>query len=125
MKRGKPLKRKTWMPQRRAKPRRSSRARNRAHLGIVHTLPCWLAATDKRHRCQGPMEADHAGRRGMGQKSHDHEAIPLCQRAHRQRTDWAGIFRPWGKERMRRWLEDGIAWTRAQLALGVPAPGGA
>lgn len=128
MKRGKPLKRvkalqrKTWMPRRRVTRRRSERVRNLEHLHAVHALPCWLKVTENLHECSGPMEADHAGQRPMGRKSDDDEAIPLCRQAHRDRTSMSGVFRSWKKSRMRAWLDDGIAWTRAHVAL---APGGA
>ena len=34
--------------------------------------------------CAGPVEADHAGRRGRGRKADDDTVIPLCVRHHRE-----------------------------------------
>ena len=54
--------------------------------------------------CQGWVEADHAGRRGMRQKADDRTCIPLCQGHHAQRDSFAGPFRTWDQARMRSWL---------------------
>lgn len=124
-------------PKRRA-PRRSGRERDRAYLLKVKGLPCILAprlrvvATeswqDQRKAtmltsflcgvlttCEGPIEADHAGRRPLGRKCSDHEAIPLCRKHHRERTDAAGYFRGWIASLMRVWLDLAIASTQATL----------
>jgi hypothetical protein len=62
--------------------------------------------------CDGPIEADHAGRRGLGQKCDDRECIPLCAKHHRERTDMRGAFGGFHAERMREWLDRRIAETQ-------------
>lgn len=96
--------------------RRSGRVRNRAYLELVHRLPCYALTTVPGHRCEGPIEADHAGRRPLGRKADDDTCIPLCRLAHRQRTDWSGPFRSWTKIQMREWLERAVFWTRKVVA---------
>ena len=121
MKRGKalarktPLVRKTAVKRRRDTPRRSGRERSHAYLAAVHEVSCWMRQTHPRHRCRGPIEADHAGERPVGRKSHDRETIALCRLAHRQRTGTSGPFRCATKESMRSWLDRGVVWTRAQI----------
>lgn len=45
------------------------------------------------------IEAHHDPfRKGMGQRNHDHTAIPLCRRHHRQFHDVSGHFKGWLKE---------------------------
>ena len=56
-------------------------------------------------RCYGPVEADHAGRRGVGRKADDRTCIPLCQLHHTQRASFSGPFRTWNQAMMRLWLE--------------------
>ena len=78
------------------------------------------------HRCDGPIEADHAGARPAGRKADDATCIPLCMLAHRQRTDFAGPFRAWDRVTMRGFLAAAIASTAAayqrhQAALAAAA----
>jgi hypothetical protein len=102
---------------RREKPRRSERRRDPDFLARVHGLSCFAAATVEGHRCEGPIEADHAGHRPLGRKCHDDEAIPLCRRAHRERTDFSGAFKSWKKARMRAWLDYAIQSTRLSVTI--------
>lgn len=109
-----PLKRKAWMKQKRAKPRRSGRVRDTEYMLAVKQLPC---AARFALGCAGPIEADHAGRRPLGRKCNDNETIPLCREHHRQRTDGYGFFRealPAG-ETVRMWLDRAIAETRDRV----------
>jgi hypothetical protein len=77
----------------------------------VKTLPCFARdiGIDTGRPCGGVVEADHAGRRGLGQKCSDDQTIPLCTEHHRQRTDFSGAFKSWTKDRMRYWLEASIS----------------
>lgn len=115
MKRGKPLQRrarlgrKTRMKQRRATRRRESRVRDKQYLHDGHERPC-CARDIPGHVCWGPIEMDHVGARGKGQKSHDPEAIPVCQTAHRQRTDHHGLF--WNMP-----LEQELEWRQRHIAI--------
>lgn len=127
-----PLKRRKPMRQKRSRPRRSGRVRDRAYLLAVKGLPCCLVGTGD---CSGPIEADHAGRRPLGRKCNDDEAIPLCRKHHRDRTDALGFFRGMfivvdaaiGPPAitltgfMREWCDRRIAETRARLGYGRAA----
>lgn len=108
-----PLRRKARLKPKRSKPRRSSRVRDRSYLLAVKQLPCalWML------RCDGEVQAHHAGRRGLGQKCSDYESIPLCRAHHRALHD-GGL--PWGVTDARGWLDRVIAQTRARLGLTAP-----
>lgn len=69
--------------------------------------------------CEGRVEADHAGRRGTGRKSHDSTVIPLCRYHH-----GASRFpRSWPQSRRRLWLHAAIVFTQASArAAGVAVP---
>ncbi len=62
----------------------SKNHKNPKHLEWVRTWPCALSL----HRdCFGSIEAHHlmrpwSGKRGMGMKAGDENAMPLCQRHH-------------------------------------------
>jgi hypothetical protein len=56
-------------------------ARNPEHLKWIRTLPCSVCRTAR------AVEAAHTGPRGLGQKSSDFSAIPLCVRHHRTGDD--------------------------------------
>ena len=68
------------------------RQRERAYMLFVRHLPC---AARELGRCEGHVEADHAGRRGVGQKAGDDTCIPLCAKHHRERQSFSGDFRAW------------------------------
>lgn len=51
--------------------------RNPAHLRFVRALPCAICAKS------WGIEAAHTGPHGLGQKSGDSTAIPLCREHHR------------------------------------------
>jgi hypothetical protein len=70
-------------------------------------------------RCSGPVEADHAGRRGIGQKAHDSTCIPLCHRHHQ-----ASRFPlDWSQAQRRAWLHAAVVYTQAcARAVGVVVP---
>jgi hypothetical protein len=59
--------------------------------------------------CSGPVEADHAGRRGVGRKAHDSTCIPLCRYHH-----GASRFpRAWTQAQRRAWLHAAVVYTQA------------
>jgi hypothetical protein len=58
------------------KPKRDSR-----YLAWIRTLPCVVCGSTK------GIEASHTGPRGLGQKSPDSSAIPLCAHHHRTGRD--------------------------------------
>lgn len=92
--------------------RRSERVRNAAFLSFVHTLPC-AAIGMPGHTCDGPLEADHQGRRPAGRKADDDTSVPLCKLGHQQRDAFKGAWLDYDHDRMRAWLDDKIAATRA------------
>ena len=61
--------------------RRTKPVRNPAYLRWIRSLPCSVCRT------RWQIEAAHTGPHGMGQKSSDLSAIPLCARHHRTGND--------------------------------------
>ena len=55
--------------------------RNPSYLNWVRSLPCSVCRTTR------GVEAAHTGPHGLGQKSSDFSAIPLCGRHHRTGND--------------------------------------
>jgi hypothetical protein len=55
--------------------------RNPRYLAWIRTLPCLVCGGRRR------IEASHTGPHGLGQKSPDSSAIPLCVRHHRTGND--------------------------------------
>ena len=56
-------------------------ARNPGYLRWIRTLPCAVCRTAR------TVEAAHTGPHGLGQKSSDWSAIPLCAKHHRTGDD--------------------------------------
>lgn len=109
-----PLRRKTWLRGRSQTSSYRRRPRAFAFMSFVKTLPC---AAFELGTCWGRIEADHAGRRGIGQKADDRTCIPLCTKHHRERTGFCGDFKGWTQEQMRAWLIERIAVTQLTAAL--------
>jgi len=132
MKRSKPLRRKTPMRRKRAKPRRG-RDRDPEYMAKVRRLPCIVRVVqemsdDERERlpfrftkvtlCSGRMQADHMGERGYGTKSHDRETGPACKSHHGERTDGCGVrgcFKGWSKSEMRTFCDWAITRTQHEV----------
>jgi hypothetical protein len=76
-------------------------------------------------KCSGPIEADHAGRRGLSRKADDRTCIAICRLHHRQRTDFSGPFKTWDQAQMRTFLEDAITWHTETFNNGMCACDGA
>lgn len=116
--RSKPLARKTRLRQRRpGAPRRSARVRDRDYMDVVRSLPCVLAGIERAGPCSGPIEVDHLGERGLGQKSSDLEVCSICRGHHRARTDHTGYFANRTKDERARWKRWAIAKTAQGVAL--------
>lgn len=81
----------------------------------VKTLPCAAreVGLDSAYPCGGVVEADHAGRRGLGQKASDDTTYPICTQHHRERTDFSGAFKSWTNPQMRAWLAEQVEQTQA------------
>jgi hypothetical protein len=54
------------------------------------------------------------GRRGKGQRAHDHEAIPLHTKCHRQFHDAVGFCEGWSMASRRKWQDDQVITHRAR-----------
>ncbi len=88
------------------------------------STPLWWAGAVAWHTpCAGDIEADHAGRRGIGQKASDATCIPLCRQHHRERTDHTGAWRGMNQAQARAFLIDAIAYTQSVARRrGVAVP---
>jgi hypothetical protein len=106
-------------PMRRSKTKTSyaKRPRFRDYMLFVKRLPCSAIAIDADSKCEGPIEADHAGRRGIGQKAHDSTVIPMCSKHHRERHSFSGAFKTWDQDKMRTWLAQRV-WLTQRIAMG-------
>jgi hypothetical protein len=82
-------------------------------LKWVKTLRCLARGPGTGPLCLGPIEAHHAGRRGMARRAHDNTAVPLCTGHHRDWHDGAGAFKGWTKDQCRAWTEAAVAATQA------------
>lgn len=102
LRRSTPLRRKAWRKQR-GDTKYRRRPRDGAYMGWVRWQSC-CARVFAQTPCYGNVEADHAGRRGIGQKADDRTCIPLCRNHHRERTDFSGAFKGWTQNGMRVWL---------------------
>ncbi len=74
-------------PRRRNSYRADADRRFPTHLQWLRGRPCLLAGV-KDHVCSGKIEASHSdadGSKGMGLKSADFTAVPLCAGAHRDK----------------------------------------
>jgi len=99
-------------------PRRSPRRgpdRDPVYLAWVRTLHC--IAPGAPATCRGIIEAHHAGPRGLGQKSADRTAIPICRQHHAAWHDARSPFRGWTKEQRASWAADSIYLTQQRWAL--------
>ena len=64
-----------------SKPRTARPVRHPKYLAWIRTLPCLVCGARR------GIEASHTGPHGLGQKSPDTSAIPLCARHHRTGKD--------------------------------------
>lgn len=96
------------------------RIHDRDFMLWVKGQPC--AAGDledgaERARCEGVIEAHHAGlRHGMSTKADDRTCVPLCRRHHVEWHGATGPFKPWDREVRRAWAVKTIARTQARHA---------
>jgi hypothetical protein len=139
LKRGKPLKRKTWMRSRSKTNSYRKRPRDLDFMMKVRKLPCivrtWLAILNYNPNdeaemvgrvspwilppnitpCTGRVQADHLGRRALGRKADDDTCAPMCQNHHQERTDYGGIFKGFKAEDMRDWCDWAIRRTKIEV----------
>lgn len=79
--------------------KRQNREGDPAYLSWIGSLPCSICDS------KPPNHAHHSTGAGMGTKSHDREAMPMCWRHHRDFHDGKGIFDSWTREERRIWQE--------------------
>jgi len=104
LKRKTPLRRRTRLrPFGNTKYRR--RERDVDFMLFVLTQPCAVRSLARAGACDGRVQADHAGARGLGVKAPDDTCIPLCMKHHGQRTDYRGFFKNWKGPQMRAWAD--------------------
>lgn len=113
----------------RGSSRTSKYARRQRHVPymlFVKTLPCAAKfMSPETSPCSGPVEADHAGLRGTGEKAHDSTVIPLCTQHHYERTNFSGLFKTYDQGQMRSWLVGRILQTQRTARarrIVVPEP---
>ena len=123
LRRGKPIARRSRRQMRqRGRSAYAQRERGTDYMLAVKRLPC-SALLLPGHVCDGPIEADHAGPRGIARKAHDSTVIALCKLAHQQRGDFSGPFRSWNQAKMRTFLIERVRWTQRYLtARGILPP---
>lgn len=63
----------------------------------------WRGGDVSGDRCEGTIEAHHAGIRGVGQKALDDTVVPLCSHHHRDLTDRRGLFADWPPGTLKAW----------------------
>lgn len=135
MKRGKPLKRKaplrrkTWMRSR-GKTKYRRRERDTEFMMKVKRLPCIVSVVERLGAfekaalpfrfirvtlCGGRVQADHMGKRGLGQKAADRTCVGVCQNHHQERTDYRGTFYGYSGLPMRAFCDWAIGWTQQQI----------
>jgi hypothetical protein len=116
LKRRTPIRRKAWMKRGKVKSAYRRRTRDFSFMQWARRQPCVARPLSM---CEGRVQADHAGKRGLGQKCPDHECIPLCRTHHMQRTAFAGPFKDWDQAKMREWLERQMISTSHEYTLYV------
>jgi hypothetical protein len=101
----------------------------RDYISWVHRQECAAQPCADRQ-----IEANHSTRgRGLGQRTHDSKAFPLCGRHHRQFHDErvTGFFAGWTRDEVNRWQDEmsskyseRYAAEQAAIAADVPAATG-
>lgn len=106
----------------------ATRERDTPYMLWCKTLPCLLAPyqhLDAVGRCDGPTEADHAGKRAMGRKAPDTTVIPLCRLHHVARhIKGNDFFRALDHDATRAWLDAMIAQVQHRAGLSPSPPPG-
>lgn len=95
--------------------KQAARSGNPRYLDWIRSLPCSVCDA------KPPGHAHHSTGAGMGQKSPDLEAIPLCFKHHREFHEGKGVFEYWTRHYRRMWQEAQVdrcqkAWLATPLA---------
>ncbi len=117
LKRKTPLKRtrSRTSPGRKASTRTTtSRSKDPAYLAQVRGLGCYLFM-DPVSTCFGPIDAHHAGRKGVGQKCSDYETHGFCRKHHDAWHSHNDLFKGWTRDERRLFANIAIAFTQYSL----------
>jgi hypothetical protein len=95
---------------------------DKVYIAWVRRQPCAACLgpgpCEPHHSTNGSTLSDSpkaiGGRRGKGQRAHDHESLPLHMRCHRQFHDLKGPFEGWDKAFIREWQDAQVAEHRAR-----------
>jgi hypothetical protein len=82
-----------------------------AYVSWVRQQTCMADWTGQ---CRGAVQAHHAGKRGLGQRSDDDTCIPLCDGHHDAWHDGGLPFSGASKDLRRMWADLAIEVTRAR-----------
>lgn len=101
---------------------KSEPKRDPVFVDLVHRLPC-CALELPGHRCEGPIEAHHAGTRenGASEKADDDTCIAMCKISHQalhaaaRMPDGVRFFKECGRQGLRDWEDRHIAATRPKV----------
>lgn len=77
------------------------------YLTWIRGMPC--------HECTAPAPCQahhHTARRGTAQRAHDHDAIPLCARCHRNFHSGCGSFSPMTNKDRTEWQDAAVLLYR-------------
>jgi hypothetical protein len=74
-----------------------------AHLRKLRHLPC--AVVQCLRKAEDAHHPTGTRLRGMSQKSHDHDAIPMCHRCHMDFHAARGFFKHMKKQERREWQD--------------------
>ncbi len=78
-----------------------------AYLAFVRAQPCAVG------HCHPGGVPHHTGPKGLSQRSHDHDAIPMCDQHHKERHALSGFFKGWKKAHLKAWETDWVELTRS------------
>lgn len=91
--------RKTPMKRTSSRKRTKDEGGDEDYLDWIRSLDCCMCGA------KGPSHPHHSTGAGMGLKSSDREAMPLCWRCHRHFHDNTGPFDGWHRAARRVWQE--------------------
>jgi hypothetical protein len=85
------------------------------YLAFIRRQPCSACGHAP------PSDPHHRPGAGMGARSHDHEAIPMCRMCHDDVDRFAGMFTEWTREQRQEWHSHMVAILRDAYAKGWAA----
>lgn len=83
------------------------------HIAWIKRLPCAECAAP------APSEAHHRVGAGMGLRSHDVTAIPLCRQCHHDFHSLSGSFKGKTRQELRDWHSERLFQTKAKVTQAV------